>query len=366
MSITPHHILSSLILLPLLISASTVFAERTFRWVDEDGQVHYSDRVPPQYSTHERKEINEQGRTLKVYEAPKTPEQKIAEKRLAIIEAARKKIAEKRFRHDRTLLATYSSDEDMMLARDGKIAAVESLIQLTHRRIKSMQKRLLKLTDEAAEYERSGKKLPVGLQKQIANNRQQITQNQNFVKDKEREMVDIRLQFDADINRFNELTADDPQETAALMPDMTEIEKELEALNRPPEPPPKVSKRPRIKRKDIELSRQDRTLLAAYKSEDDLLRVREEKIGSVNAAIRETAGSIDALQANLSDLVDNVDEYESIGQQMPEVLLRQMKSVLDDIARNEGVVGARRREKREIERKFELDLLRYREITIEN
>jgi len=365
-SITPHHILSSLIILPLLISTSTVFAERTFRWVDEDGQVHYSDRVPPQHSKQERREINEQGRTLKIYEAPKTPEQKAEEQRLAIIEAARKKIAEKRLRHDRTLLATYSSDADMVQARDGRVASVESLIQLTHRRIKSMQKRLLKLTDEAAEYERSGKKLPVGLQKQIANNRQQITQNENFVKDKGREIEDIRLQFDADINRFNELTSDNPQASAALLPDMTEIERELEALNKPPEPLPEVSKRPRKERKDIKLSRSDRTLLAAYQSEDDLLRVREEKIGSVNAAIRETAGSIDALQGNLSDLVDNVDEYESISQKPPEVLLRQMKSVLDDIARNEGVIGARRREKREIERKFELDLVRYREITVEN
>jgi hypothetical protein len=147
---------------------------------------------------------------------------------------------------------------------------------------------------------------------------------------------------------------------------MTEIEQELAALEKPPEPLPRVSKKPRKQRNDIELSRQDRTLLAAYKSEDDLLRVREEKIGAVNAAIRETAGSIDALQANLSDLVDNVDKYESNGLQPPEVLLRQMQSVLDDIAKNEGIIGARRREKREIERKFELDLVRYREITVEN
>jgi hypothetical protein len=364
-SITQHHILSSLIILPLLVSASTVFAERTFRWVDEDGQVHYSDRVPPQYSKRERKEINEQGRTLKVYEAPKTPEQKAEEQRLAIIEAARKKIAEKRLRHDRTLLATYSSEEDMMQARDGKIESVETLIQLTHRRIKSMQKHLLKLTDEAAEYERSGKKLPVGLQNQIANIRQQITQNENFVKDKEREMEEISLKFDMDIKRFNELTSDKPRTTAATLPDMTEIEQELAALEKPPEPLPRVSKKPRKVRNDIELSRHDRTLLAAFESEDDLLRVREEKIGSVNAAIRETASSIDALQANLSELVDNVDEYESVGQQPPEVLLRQMQDVLDDIARNEGVIGARRREKREIERKFELDLTRYREITVE-
>jgi len=361
----PHHILRTLILLPLLFTLSTAFAERTFRWVDEDGQVHFGDRVPPQYSNQERKEINAQGRTVKVYEAPKTPEQKAEEHRLAIIAAARKKVAERRLRHDRTLLATYSSADDMLLARDGKIASVETLIQLTHQRIKSMQKRLLNLTDEAAEYERSGKKLPVGLQEQIGKIREQITQNKNFVKDKEHAMADIRKQFAADTERFNELTSDDSQKTAALMPDMTDIERELEAMDKP-EPLPKVSRKERKRRTDIKLSRHDRTLLATYKTEDDILRMREEKTGSANAGIRKTAGTIDSLQGDLSGLVDNADEYESSNQQPPKELMQKMQAVLDDISKNEGILEARRREKREIERKFEQDLKRYREITVDN
>ncbi len=364
MSTTLHHIYRCLILLPLLFSASVVHAERTFRWIDEDGQVNYGDRVPPRYAIKERKEINEQGRTVKVYAAPRTPEQKAEDRRQAIIAAAKKKIAERRLRHDRTLLATYSSEEDMQLARDGKVASVETLIQLTHRRIKSMQKRLLKLTDEAAEYERSGKELPSGLQQQIISLREQIIQNENFVKDKDREMEAIRLQFIADIKRFTELTGDDPQAAAAQLPDMTEIERELEALNKPPEPLPKVSKKPGKKRANIKLSRHDRTLLATYKSEDEILRERENKIGSVNAAMRKTAASIDSLQADLTGLVDNADEYESNDQRPPEMLMRQMKAVLDDIAKDEGSLGAWRREKRDIERKFELDLARYREITV--
>jgi hypothetical protein len=363
-STTLHHIYRCLILLPLLFSASAVHAERTFRWIDEDGQVNYGDRVPPRYAIKERKEINEQGRTVKVYAAPRTPEQKAEDRRQAIIAAAKKKIAERRLRHDRTLLATYSSEEDMQLARDGKVASVETLIQLTHRRIKSMQKRLLKLTDEAAEYERSGKELPSGLQQQIISLREQIIQNENFVKDKDREMEAIRLQFIADIKRFTELTGDDPQAAAAQLPDMTEIERELEALNKPPEPLPKVSKKPGKKRANIKLSRHDRTLLATYKSEDEILRERENKIGSVNAAMRKTAASIDSLQADLTGLVDNADEYESNDQRPPEMLMRQMKAVLDDIAKDEGSLGAWRREKRDIERKFELDLARYREITV--
>ena len=39
---------------------------------------------------------------------------------------------------------------------------VESLIQLTHSRIESMQDRLEALTEDAAGYERSGKQLPAG------------------------------------------------------------------------------------------------------------------------------------------------------------------------------------------------------------
>ena len=365
MSTTTHHILSYLIILPLLFSASTIFAERTFRWVDENGQVHYGDRVPPQYSKHERKEISEQGRTIKIYEAPKTPEQKAEEQRLAVIEAARKKIAAKRLRHDRTLLATYSSEEDMLLARDGKIASVDSLVQLTYRRIKSMQNRLLELTDEAAEYERSGKKLPVGLQRQITNIRDQIAQNENFVKDKEREVEDIRKKFAADIERFNELTSDDTGATAATEPGITEIEQELEEETEPA-PVVKVSKKTRRQRDDIELTQYDRTLLATYHNEDGILRVRDEKIGPVDAGIRETKDIIDGLQGNLTKLVDNADEYEQTGHSPPEVLLVKMQTVLDDIAKNEGILEARRREKREIVRKFDLDLTRYREITVEN
>ncbi len=361
-----HHILRCLILLPLLAYTSPSTAERTFRWVDENGQVHYGDRVPPEYANKERLQLDDQGRTIKVYEAPKTPEEKAEAQRLAVIETARKKIAEKRLRRDRTLLATYSSEEDMLQARDGKVASVDSLIQLTHQRIRSMQKRLLELTDDAAEYERSGKKLPVGLQQQISNIREQITQNENFVKDKQLEIEGIRRQFDADIARFQELTSDKQQATAAAVPDLDEVERELEAEEKQPPPAPVVSRAPRKQRPDIELSRSDRTLLATYTNEAALLDARDDKLASINAGIRETATTIDSLQSRLSDLVDNADEYEKAGNTPPETLLNQMQGVLDDITRNEGIMEARRRDKREVERQFEEDLDRYREITVEN
>jgi hypothetical protein len=205
MKIPPRRI-RYLLLLPALLATTAMSAERMYKWVDANGHVHYSNQVPPEVSNQERKVINDQGRTVKVYKAPKTAEEKAEEKRLAELEAKKEKMLEQRRIHDRSLLATYSSQEDMMLARDGKLASIESLIQLTNSRITSMQERLLQLSDEAADYERSGKQLPASLQQQITNIREQLAKSTAFAADKQLEMKQISGQFEADIKRFAELT----------------------------------------------------------------------------------------------------------------------------------------------------------------
>ena len=93
----------------------------------------------------------------------------------------------------------------MIDTRDGKLAAIEGLIQLTERRIESMQKRLTGLTDDAASYERSGKKVPAVLTRQMDNIRKQTTENKAFIITKQEEKQAINEKFDRDIVRFHEL-----------------------------------------------------------------------------------------------------------------------------------------------------------------
>jgi hypothetical protein len=204
MKFTLHNI-RYLVFFPAFLVVTTVSAERTFKWVDEEGTIHFGDRVPPRYANREREEINEQGRIVKVYAAPKTPEQKAEAKRKAELEAAEKEMAKKRAIHDRSLLATYSSEEDMLMARDGKIASVDALIQLTNSRIENSRKRLLTLETEAAEFERSGKPVPKILQSQITIARDQLNENEAFVIAKGKERQVITEKFQADISRYREL-----------------------------------------------------------------------------------------------------------------------------------------------------------------
>lgn len=201
------HITSALLLLAIFQSPAA-FAGM-YKWVDENGEVHYSDRVPPKAVKQERKAINEQGRTVKVYERAKTEEELEEARRQRKIELEKKKQAEEEALKDRVLLATYSNEEDMIETRDGKLASIDGLIQLTERRIESMQERLGELTEDAASYERSGKPVPEVLTQQIENIRKQTSENKEFILVKLDERKAIEEKFSEDIARFRKLKQDE-------------------------------------------------------------------------------------------------------------------------------------------------------------
>ena len=336
------HTLSHLLLLTALFPATGAFGERMYKWVDENGQVQYSNQLPPEASLRKREVINDQGRTVKVYQAPLTPEEKIEEKQLAELELKKKELAQKRANHDRSLLATYSSKEDMYPVRDAKISAVESLIKLTNSRIVAMQNRLLELTGEAADYERSGKQLPASLLSRISNLRKQIERNKEFVVDKNREIEDIRLQFESDIRRYEELTSDKP--------DAEKEKKRLTALEVAMNNP------------DLKLDRHDRTLLATYASEQDLIFARDQEIGDINASISDTSNLLDTMQIQLSELSDNASEYQNRNEIPPESLLSKLKQLINEIDSTQKLLDRKRKEKQAVVKRFTSDINRYHEL----
>ena len=180
-----------------------------YKWVDDKGEVHYGDSVPPEYSDKERKQINERGRTVKVFEAAKTPEEIAEAKRLEVIRLEELKKAEEQALRDNVLMATYSNEEDMVKTRDSKIASLEGLVQLTKRRIRSMNHRIKQLTEDAADYERSGRPVPEMLTRQIENIRTQTIENESFILTKKKEQDEINRQLKIDIERFRDLRKQD-------------------------------------------------------------------------------------------------------------------------------------------------------------
>jgi uncharacterized coiled-coil protein SlyX len=336
----------SLILLPALClaTATSVMAERLYKWVDADGNVQYSSQVPPEAAQQERKEINAQGRVVKVYSAPKTAEEKAEAKHLAELEEKKRKRARKRAIHDRSLLASYANKEDMLNAQEGKISLVESLVQLTYSRIKSMQERLAMLTEDAAGYERSGKELPASLQHQIQNLRDQIVHNTQFAKEKEAEIVVIKQQFEHDIARYEELTTDPAEEKK---PRKSTLELAME-------------------NPDLELGSQDRTLLTAFSSEEDLLFARNDELEALENEIDKVSEMLEKLQKRLAGLSGNAGEHEARGESPPHALVSRMKDAQTDIRQGETLLREKRKQKQTAEQRYKKDIERYRHLTASN
>jgi hypothetical protein len=200
-----HFILPAISLASLLLAASAANAERTFKWVDAQGNTHYGDRVPLQAAAQQRREINEQGRTLKAYAEPGSQETLAEQKRQAALEYERQQQTEEQSRQDRELLATYASETDILVARDNELGAIEEFIRMTNIRLDSLHKRLGDMAAEAASYEERGKPVPDFVQHQTAVIQEQIEQNEAIISEKQAELDNINKRYAADLAHYQRL-----------------------------------------------------------------------------------------------------------------------------------------------------------------
>ena len=183
-------------------------AGKLYKWVDENGQIRYGDRIPPQYARKSNETLNQQGITVERKEAAKTPEQIAAAQRLEEAREAAERVQQKKDRKDRILLDTFTNEDEMVLTRDGKIEAIEAIIRVTNGRTEKLKLRLSELKTRAANIERSGKPVPDKLNAEISETRQQIAQNFTYVKSRSSDQQLIREQYEVDIARFRELQAE--------------------------------------------------------------------------------------------------------------------------------------------------------------
>jgi len=183
-------------------------AGKLYKWVDENGQIRYGDRIPPQYARKSNETLNQQGITVDRKEAAKTPEQIAAAQRLEEAREAAERVQQEKDRKDRILLDTFTNEDEMVLTRDGKIEAIEAIIRVTNGRTQKLKLRLSELKTRAANIERSGKPVSDKLNAEISETRQQIAQNFTYVKSRNSDQQLIREQFEVDIARFRELQAE--------------------------------------------------------------------------------------------------------------------------------------------------------------
>jgi len=185
---------------------SPVVYAGAIKWIDNEGQIHYSDRVPTQYLNKQHSKLNDQGVTLSTTNAKKTRKERSAEQKLKNIEAtkARKKliIARKKALRDRVLLYTFTTEDDLSLARDARAEAIDSQISLAKTLIKNDEIKLANVKGRIDTLIKNNRTPPQNLHEEINTLEKQINNNYIYIGEKSSERRRLLQDFSKDLARF--------------------------------------------------------------------------------------------------------------------------------------------------------------------
>jgi len=167
--------------------------------------------VPKKYLGTEIQIINSQGQVIQTIPADKTPAQKKKDAELAKIAADKKQLIAERRRKDRILINTFISVDDIILSRDAKSTAIDSIINITESNRAKQQKILDRQTKNAGNFERKSQKVPEKILEDIKSSKIRIKEYNDFIETKKQEKLSLHQKYDSDIKRFKELKAIKPR-----------------------------------------------------------------------------------------------------------------------------------------------------------
>ena len=174
-----------------------------YRWVDEQGVVHYGDHIPPQYASKERAVLNSQGVEVGHLEAQKSPEEAAAD--------AHAREAQMRERqHDAFLITTYTSVKDIEALRDlrldqlrGQRAAAEQYTESLRTRLATLQTRALSFQPYNSHPD--ARRMPDDLAENLVRTVNELHAQDHELAVKSQDETTLRAQFQADIERYRAL-----------------------------------------------------------------------------------------------------------------------------------------------------------------
>jgi hypothetical protein len=181
---------------------------KMYKWVDENGQVHFGDKVPQEYLKLQHDVLNEQGVKIDHKERAKTEAELAEEQRLEKERKKQELVERKKKQRDRVLLDTYTTERDLVVARDSRLEAVDSQIQLAKNIISDSKKNLELLEKQVTEIKASNRTVPDQMYERIANGKQQVKLQQQVLEQHKKRHDDIAVQFNGYIERFKVLKAE--------------------------------------------------------------------------------------------------------------------------------------------------------------
>jgi hypothetical protein len=179
---------------------------QVYRYVDEDGNVVFGDKVPAAAAERDKEILNEHGIAMETIRGRKSAEEIEAERQAEALQAAQRA----QLREDRALLATYLTRDEIIMHRDRRVELFKAQARVTELFLRNLQRELVKLTAEADRFQPysddpDAPMVDPDLVDDIQVTKATIKRHEaNLAKYKKDEQAIVE-RFDRDLRRFEEL-----------------------------------------------------------------------------------------------------------------------------------------------------------------
>ena len=194
----------------LFVAAATLTAMHpagaaTYKWVDEKGVIHYSDKIPPDAVDKASVELNTQGVSIKRTDKALSAEQRRALEQDAERQRQSERAQEEIARRDRALVASYTNEAEIDLARNRSLQTINSAVQSSQAYSEQLNKR--KADVEIKKAEAKGKPGVAVLDRELESIEAELARQSDLIAQKMRETTAVTAKYDADKLRWRELVA---------------------------------------------------------------------------------------------------------------------------------------------------------------
>jgi len=195
-----------IITVALITLSSSAFArdeQKTYKWVDADGNLYYGDSIPVEFSERPKEVLDGNAVVIQNLEGKKTPEQLEQERKENEVRVAQ----ELQLRADRTLIQTYLSVDEIEMHRDRRVELFQAQSRVTELYLRNLETRLQKLRNNASRYQpystdSNAPMIDERLAEDLRRTKDTISRHERNLRKYESDEQLIIERFDGDIVRF--------------------------------------------------------------------------------------------------------------------------------------------------------------------
>ena len=188
----------------LIVTPPAIAAEYKC-WINKQGVRECGSVVPPEYAQGRIEVVNERGLIVRIIEPAKTREQLDKEREQERQRKEREAVKQEQARLDAILLNAYTTERDLLIARDTNLKSAESHIEIARSNLRNLNKLLEDLKERAANYERRGQQVPPDLIKEIDEIEVDVAAKEELIDKRVEQKQALETRFDKDLQRFREL-----------------------------------------------------------------------------------------------------------------------------------------------------------------